>query len=128
MREPHGSDPRDLVAAIGPAIRPCCYEVGPELLDTFGAAGATGEERAAWFTSRAGTDRLSLDVARANRDQLEAAGVPADQVFDSGLCTACHPALFYSYRRDNGLAGRLVGFIRARAAGDGLQPASVPRM
>lgn len=114
MREMFGSDSGDLVAAIGPAIRACCYQVGPEIADAFRAAGSTGEDVASWFAPSAGSDRLQLDVVRANRDQLAAAGVPPGQVLDSGLCTACHPHLFHSYRRDKERAGRLVGFIRAR--------------
>jgi len=113
MRESYGSEPRDLVAAIGPSIRPCCYEVGPELADAFRAAGAADTQLAAWFTPGR-SDRLQLDVSRANIDQLVAVGVPAAQVHDCKLCTACHPAQFYSYRGEEGLVGRMAGFIRAR--------------
>jgi YfiH family protein len=113
MRTRHGSSPEDLVAAIGPAIRACCYEVGPELRDAFASNGATPEQLARWFgPGRA--DRLQLDVPLANVEQLLAAGIPSGQVHDSGLCTACHPAHFYSYRRDKGLAGRIIGFVMAR--------------
>ncbi len=111
MKEEFDSAPRDLVAAIGPSIRACCYEVGPELRSAFRGAGASEAELSAWFTPGRG-DRLQLDVPRANVDQLVAAGIPLEQVHDSCLCTACHPAWFYSYRRDKGSAGRLVGYIK----------------
>jgi YfiH family protein len=114
LSEEFGSRPGDLVAAIGPAIRACCYEVGPEVRGAFREAGASDAHVGAWFTPRRG-DRLQLDVPRANRDQLACAGVPSLQIYDSGLCTACHPSLFYSYRRDRARAGRLVGYIRAGA-------------
>jgi YfiH family protein len=107
-----GSRPGDLVAAVGPAIRPCCYEVGPEVRDAFRAAGASGADLSAWFRAGRG-DRLQLDVPGANRDQLVDAGISASQIYDSGLCTACDPVLFHSYRRDKERAGRLVGYIRA---------------
>jgi copper oxidase (laccase) domain-containing protein len=57
-----------------------------------------------------------LDLWAANRDQLVAAGVPGASVFVSGLCTACHPEWFHSYRREGAAAGRLVGFIRPSGA------------
>lgn len=101
-----GCAPVDLVSAIGPLIRACCYEVGPSTREAFQQPGADR-----WF-SRGRADRLQLDVAAANRDQLEAAGVPPGQIFDSGLCTACHPGVFHSYRRQGGQAGRLFGLIR----------------
>jgi YfiH family protein len=108
----YGSRPGDLVAAIGPAIRPCCYEVGPEVRDAFRAEGAPDPRLSEWFAPGRG-DRFQLDVPRANRDQLLEAGIPGSQIYDSLLCTACHPSLFHSYRRDKKRAGRLVGFIRA---------------
>jgi YfiH family protein len=114
LAEDYGSRPRDLVAAIGPAIRSCCYEVGPEVLGAFRLA-ASDAEVAAWFAPGR-SDRLHLDVPRANRDQLVGAGIPVRQIYDSGLCTACDGSLFHSYRRDKERAGRLVGYIRAGTA------------
>ena len=110
LRELHGSDPGDLVAALGPSIGPCCYTVGEELIEAFREAGQDDVDPGRWF--RHG-DRLALDLWTANRDQLAAAGVPGSAIYVSGLCTACHPDWFYSYRREGAAAGRLVGFIRA---------------
>lgn len=106
LRDAFGSDPTDLVAAIGPLIRACCYEVGPETRAQF--VQRTADQ---WFLPGRG-DRLQLDVAKANRDQLEAAGVPRDSIHDSGLCTACHRDTFHSYRKDGSHAGRMMGIIR----------------
>jgi polyphenol oxidase len=98
------------VAAIGPSIGPCCYEVGAELRDRFRDGGwARGADD--WFEQRAG--RWYLDLWRANVDQLVAAGVPARAIHVSRLCTSCHPDWFPSYRRDGAGAGRLAGVIRA---------------
>jgi YfiH family protein len=110
LRQLHRSDPRDLVAALGPSIGPCCYTVGEELIEAFREAGQDDVDLGRWF--RHG-ERLELDLWTANRDQLEAAGVPRSAIYVSGLCTACHPEWFYSYRREGTAAGRLVGFIRA---------------
>ena len=115
-----GSLPTDLVAAIGPSIGVCCYEVGPELVDAFAAAGHERHLIDRWFTStpppRGSRARnpLRLDVAGANRDQLVLAGVPEEQVHLSGLCTAMHLDVLTSYRAEKEQAGRLVAAIRCR--------------
>lgn len=101
--------PEDLVAAVGPSIGPCCYKVGAELVAAFTAAG-WGAEVPLWFSPRG--DQQVLDLWRANRDQLERAGVPASRIALSGLCTGCHPGWFDSYRRDGPGTGRTAGYIR----------------
>jgi hypothetical protein len=84
---------RAAAAAIGPAIGPCCYEVGPEV--------------ARPFRSRFGADVIRgrhLDLWAAAEHALRRAGVGSIERVD--LCTACHPELFFSHRRDAGLTGR----------------------
>jgi YfiH family protein len=108
-----GSRPADLVAAIGPAIGPCCYEVGPEVREAFAAAFPAGEWPA-WFAAAARPGHWLFDTWQSARHQLEAANVPAAQIFEAGLCTADHPALFCSYRRDGAAAGRMAAAIRSR--------------
>ena len=94
-----GVSPSELVAAIGPAIGVCCYEVGPEV------AGRVAERSPeAVDTSR---PREHVDLRRANAVQLRAAGV--GQVGIVGSCTRCDPDSF-SHRRDPA-AGRLAGFV-----------------
>ena len=116
-----GTRPEDLVVAIGPNIGACCYEVGSELVDAFAAAGHERYLIDRWFVSpppaRGSHVRsaLSLDVARANIDQLILAGVPDEQVFLSGLCTAMHLDVLTSYRKEKEKAGRIAGAIRAKA-------------
>jgi polyphenol oxidase len=116
MRDRYGTRSGEIVAALGPSIGACHYEVGPELEAAFRTAGWPQSALERWF-ARA-DEQLRLDVAAANADQLREAGVRPDSIHVSGLCTACHPDWFYSYRRDGAGTGRLVGFIRAR-----LQPA-----
>lgn len=117
LREEFGARPEELVAAIGPSIGVCCYEVGPELVDAFAAAGHPRHLIDRWFTStpppRGSRERnpLRLDVAGANRDQLILAGLPEAQVHVSGLCTAMHLDVLTSYRVEKEKAGRLVGAI-----------------
>jgi len=116
-----GTRPTDLIVAIGPSIGPCCYEVKSDLVDAFAAAGHERYLIERWFLSpppaRGSSERsgLSLDVARANIDQLILAGVPEDQIHASGLCTAMHLDVLTSYRKEKEKAGRLAGVIRATA-------------
>jgi len=106
-----GSRPQDLIAAIGPCLGACCGEVGPDVLDAFRAGGAGGPSMEAWFTPGRG-DRSFLDLERANRDQLVAAGLDPDRVFASGLCTKTYHERLHSYRAARDAAGRLLGAIR----------------
>ena len=112
-----GARPENLVAAIGPSIGVCCYEVGPELVDAFAGAGHERHLIQRWFDStpppRGSRARnpLRLDVAGANRDQLVLAGVPESQIHLSELCTAMHLDVLTSYRVEKEKAGRLVAAI-----------------
>jgi hypothetical protein len=109
LRRECGSDPRDLMAAIGPSIGPDDYEVGEEVRAAFAAAG---HDRAAvdrWF--RASGSRLHLDLWTATSDQLVSAGVSSDRIHTARLSTARHPGLLPSYRRDGPRAGRLAALI-----------------
>ena len=112
MRDAFGSRPSDLMVAIGPCLGACCGEVGPDVIEVFRAGGAGETSLASWFSPGAG-DRSFLDLERANRDQLEAAGVKPGAIFGSGLCTKTHRARLHSYRGDRDASGRMVGAIRA---------------
>ena len=101
-----GTEPRNIVAAVGPCIGPCCYTVGEELIPQF----KSHPDASRWFDRARG---LRLDLWQATRDQLERAGVAPQQVHVSELCTFDHPEVFHSYRRDGKAAGRLVAAIRA---------------
>src|SRR6185503_20973786 len=113
-----GTKPADVVAAIGPSIGACCYEVGSELVDAFAAAGHERHLIDRWLLApappRGSRERptLRLDVAGANRDQLLIAGVPEEQIYMSGLCTAMHLDVLTSYRAEKEKAQRIVGVIR----------------
>jgi YfiH family protein len=113
-----GVRPADLVAAVGPSIGACCYEVGPELLDAFRQSGADEDQLARWF-ARTATGSLRLDLWAVNRDQLVAAGVPPGQIHQSGLCTQTHAAVFDSYRVAGPNAGRMAALIRVPGRHEG---------
>jgi len=102
MGEEFGTRAGDVRASIGPAALQCCYEVGPEVVETFRQNFPHAD---ALFTpTRDG--RALVDLHRANREQLVAAGVPAARVHAAPLCTMCRTDLFFSYRREKSLHGR----------------------
>ncbi len=115
-----GVDPATLVAAIGPSIGACCYTVGPELQTAFEQAGHSFAHVQRWFTRNG--DALVLDLWAANRDLLEAAGVPAANIHVAGLCTKTHREVFESFRADGDQAGRMAAIIVAPRADGGARP------
>lgn len=107
LRERHGIDPAELVVALGPAIGPCCFEVGDEVVE---ALAARIPDASRWVMRRAGA-KPHVDLALANRLALEAAGVPADAIESVGGCTRCDPQRYFSFRRDGAAAGRQLSVI-----------------
>jgi polyphenol oxidase len=132
MQMEFGTRPQDVIAALGPGIGPCCYEVGPEVAKEFGAKFPDASEWfkgpfdalardendpgwLPWLTMRPPghqppPPRVQLDLIAANRAILAAAGVAPARIFSSGLCTACRPDLFFSYRRER-TTGRMMAAI-----------------
>ena len=92
------------MAALGPSIGPCCYEVGPELVEQLGPGGAA-------FFRPGGRGRPHLDLRAANVRQLQEAGIPSDRIAHVADCTFCRADLYHSFRREGRGAGRMVSFI-----------------
>ncbi len=134
MRRWFGSDPRNLVAAIGPGVRGCCYQVGEEVRNKFQAQFVYAdalfrEEKESdpirerypllFLTARAPghsdlPSKLFLDLVEANRRQLIDAGVARKSIDATAPCTACHTDLFFSHRAEKGITGRLMGVVGIR--------------
>ena len=124
-----GSSPGELVAAVGPSIGACCYEVGADVRDAF-RRGGFESAMTRWFhddpqPTPANRSMPTLSAGRraghwffdgwaAAVDQLARAGIPAGQIHAAGLCTASHSSLC-SYRRDADGAGRMAAVIRPRS-------------
>ena len=104
-----GTEPSDLVAAIGPSIGPADYEVGDGLIEAFQRAGHGASDLARWFTRH--DAQLRLDLWSANRDQLIDAGLQADRIFICGLSTLAHTDVFDSFRSAGQRAGRMAAVI-----------------
>lgn len=100
----HGARPGDLLAVIGPAIGPCCYEVSEDLAarfrDELGPAAGNPRGR-----------QSRVDLWMANAVVLRRAGLSRERIEILGRCTACEPDRFFSHRRDIGRTGRMVGFV-----------------
>jgi YfiH family protein len=95
MAERWSSRPEDILAAIGPGIGPCCFEVGPEVAVQFGEQAR----------------RTRIDLQDAVRRQLLDAGVDSARIYAAGLCTVCRSGEFHSFRRDREKAGRMISVI-----------------
>jgi YfiH family protein len=107
MTEVMGSEAVHLLAAIGPSIGPCCYEVGEEVREAF-----------SHFQSREGLfeildQRLCLDLASGVKTQLIMEGMTPENIDEIVGCTSCNPDLFWSWRARKE-EGRMVSFITAR--------------
>lgn len=110
MQEAFGTEPRDLVAGLGPAIGPCCYTVGHKV------AAAMGYALPNWSQAmHIQEDGWRFDLSAANAQQLAASGV--QNIEQAGLCTSCRNDEFFSHRADNGQTGRfaVVAYLEARS-------------
>jgi len=99
------TSPSDIVMAIGPAIRWCCYEVGHEVIDAVTKAGGAGD----YVLTR--ERKYYIDLANANRQQALSSGVPPEQIWLSDECTSCLPDKYFSYRFSKGSTGRQSAII-----------------
>jgi len=113
----YGTNPQDVWVAIGPAARACCYEVGTDVIDAF-RSGFPGQDL---FTETR-TDHACIDLLKANRTQLVSAGVNSDRINIAPLCTMDRTDLFFSYRREKnvlGKVGRLMSVVGKRMKAEG---------
>jgi len=138
MRRVFATDPGEVIAALGPSIRACCYEVGEEVVEAFHASFTSADEFFLPLPLRPETasDRYSmlflnsyppghapehvpvgrLDLIAVARHQLASAGVLPNNVFIADYCTACRTDLFFSHRREGGSTGRQVAAIGIKTA------------
>jgi hypothetical protein len=137
LRRLFGSQPEDLLAALGPSIRACCYEVGQEVVDAFCGRFAGGEkffrrdspEGGRWRASAGALVSLSLyppghaptvapaarlDLVAAAQAQLLRAGLRAADIQTAPCCTACRTDLFFSHRKEGSRTGRMMAVIGIR--------------
>ncbi|MCL4475743.1 MAG: peptidoglycan editing factor PgeF [Nitrospirae bacterium] len=105
MGDRFSSSPSDIVVAVGPAIRWCCYGVGYDVIEAVVKATGAGE----YFKMKG--EQYCLDLPTANRHQAVSTGILPEHIWMSDDCTFCFPEKFYSYRFVKGPTGRQGGFI-----------------
>ncbi len=96
MQEAFGTQPQDVIAAVGPSICGDCFEVGPEVVAEF--ANTFSKEQMKELCHAGNGDRSYLNLWQANRIILEEAGVSPQNISVTNICTRCNPELFYSHR------------------------------
>ncbi|MDY6268825.1 MAG: peptidoglycan editing factor PgeF [Selenomonadaceae bacterium] len=107
MEDAFGTAPKDVLVGIGPAIGPCCYEVGDEVAAKFRTAFPYADE----CLLKEQDGHIHLDLWEANRQQMLRAGVPEENIQVAGECTCCRHKWYYSYRADGGKTGRIAAMI-----------------
>jgi YfiH family protein len=105
MRKRFAVVPSQVQAIIGPGIGGCCYRLDHRAIDPFRERFADWES----YCLPQGPGRWTMDLVRANRAQLEAAGVPASHIRSVEMCTVCHCAHLFSHRAEGEAAGRGMG-------------------
>jgi hypothetical protein len=113
LKDEYGVTPENLRVAIGASAGPCCYEVGSEVIDAFTSRFGSGADL---FTTT-GPGHAMVDLLKANRDQLQSAGVIPERIHTAPICTMCRTDLFFSYRKEknlHGKVGRLMGVVGRR--------------
>ena len=113
MSEAYGTNPQDLICAIGPAASGCNYEIGEDVIKAF-AENFDGSDK---YFSPTRTGHALVDLHLANRDQLIASGVVGESISTAPFCTMARPDLFFSYRLEKkkyGKTGRLMSVIGRR--------------
>jgi YfiH family protein len=115
MQEFFGCNPLHLIVAVGPGIRECCFEVGPEVVLLF-----QKEYAGACLTTPSGTlpGKFFLDLGKALDMQLDLAGVLTENRYDLGECTCCNTDRFFSYRAEGPASGRMMTVIGLKGEAD----------
>ncbi len=107
MNKEYGTEAKHCLAGIGPAIGPCCYQVDSTVINSL------AENFTSWsaVVTSNGNGRWNLNLWQANILQLEQCGIPEFNIISSNICTSCNRSLFYSYRADDKITGRLGALI-----------------
>lgn len=112
INKEYNLSPDRIQAVLSPAICKNCYTINSEIAVDFEAAGWADRN----YLEQLSSGKWKLDLAAINKTQLLEAGVKGENLEISPLCTSCRNDLFYSYRRDQGRTGRMIGFIRIRSS------------
>lgn len=109
MVKEYGSDPADILAAIGPSICQNCYEVSEEVIEEFQKSFEEKYWDQLYYAKTAG--KFQLNLWRANEIVMEESGILKEHIWVTDLCTCCNPDLLYSHRASKGRRGSLAAFL-----------------
>lgn len=109
MTELYGTDPRDVVAAVGPSICQDCYEVSKDVVEQFRENYDEKYWEKLFYEKENG--KYQLNLWEANRIVLQEAGIPKEQIAVTNICTCCNSELLFSHRASQGKRGNLGAFL-----------------
>jgi polyphenol oxidase len=115
LKENFTVEPDLLLVALSPTICRYCYIIDDSTANKFKAAGWSGAD----YLEKAEAGGYNLDLSAVNANQLLTAGVKTEHLAKNSWCTSCRRDLFYSYRRDLGATGRMIGFIALQNSAGG---------
>jgi YfiH family protein len=114
MKDLFGSKPKEMLAAIGPSIGVCCFEVDELVMDKvwelFGSANECHDGEIPLYFGKT-NGKFMLNLQEMNRQIMIKAGILPTNIEVSKLCTSCRSDLFYSHRKEKGETGRMVAWI-----------------
>lgn len=112
MQEEYGSDPKDILAAVGPSICQNCYEVSSDVIEQFQDNFHEKYWKELFYQKENG--KYQLNLWKANEIILEEAGITKEHISVTDICTCCNPQLLYSHRASKGQRGNLAAFLMIR--------------
>jgi len=107
LYDKYDSSPYDIMAAIGPSIGLCCFEVNEEAANSF----VYQKDNKAFLFPGNRPNKWIVDLPEANRRQMVNCGIPEENIDVSNLCTSCRQDLFFSHRGSGGITGRQLNFM-----------------
>lgn len=117
MTEQYGTDPKNVLAAIGPSICRSCYEVSADVIAQFQSAFDRKYWEELFYKKENG--KYQLDLWRANELNFEEAGILPEHYSTTNVCTCCNPQYLFSHRASRGRRGNLGAFLQIRAVAEG---------
>lgn len=108
MEKTYGTNPADVLSCIGPSICRACYEVSLDVAEEFWSAFGKKAER---FLDEKPDGKFRLDLWEANRQVLLEAGILAEHLAVTDICTCCNPEFLFSHRASKGKRGNLAAFL-----------------
>lgn len=115
MNREFGSEPKNIVAAVGPSIGPCCFEVDTPVRDAFAAIKSL---RPLEFIRDDGNGKFHIDLWEANRRVIMETGVLEKNITVAGICTKCNSDWLFSHRASGAKRGGLAAFMTVRGEQD----------